>query len=64
VAASGYRYSLAFCSSPKSAGLFSKQGYERWGGQEYRTYAHTDGKCWFKGVPDELGVLVKKLRQS
>ena len=59
LAAAGFRYSVAFCTSPKSVAVFAQSGFERWGGQTVATFEHA-GRRWFEHVPDEWAVMVRK----
>lgn len=45
LAAQGFEYSVAFCTSYRSKALFAKEGFEYWGGERYRTFTF-NGRTW------------------
>jgi len=56
----GFRIGVAFCTSPGSAALFAKVGFERWGELVYKEFTlPTDGSIPFHELPDGTSVMVK-----
>ena len=59
----GYAFGVAFCTSYKSAALFKREGFSRWGGVGYQAFAMPDGRHPFASLPqDECAVMVRDLR--
>ena len=59
----GYAFGVAFCTSHKSAALFKREGFSRWGGVSYQAFAMPDGRHPFASLPrDECSVMVRDLR--
>jgi RimJ/RimL family protein N-acetyltransferase len=54
------KYSVAYCTSPKSKFVFLKAGYEVWGQIKYSSF-EVDGACPFESIPDEVSIMVKML---
>jgi len=58
----GFKVAVAFCTSPKSADLFTKNGFECWGNIVYKEFRlPSDGSIPFQSLPDSTAVMVRFL---
>ena len=60
----GFQTLVAFCTSPRSANLFGKCGFERWASIKYTEFKlPSDGSTPFSSLPDSTAVMVKLFKE-
>ena len=59
----GCSLAVAYCVTPEAKLLFQKQGYEKIGEVNYKSFKYKD-RFPFESIPDEISIMVKKITKK